>query len=153
MDLLWLLVVGVVLAVLVLWRRRAGWRAAWLRWERMPKELQTAHRVASEEVLRCERPIALSGAPDPVYPRADGALVLVETKRRQRAQVYDADLAQLSTYRLLLAGQKRFREQPVADYGYVRLATPDGIIYRRVSWWEEARVVELHRRYWALRVV
>ena len=90
----------------------------------MPEELRTAKLVASEQHYRCQKPVALSGTPDQVYRLLEGALVVVDTKRRPRARVYDADIAQLSIYRVLLAAQKAFRGQPLAAYGYVRLVTP-----------------------------
>lgn len=34
----------------------------------------------------------------------------------------------------------------------MRLVMPNGVVdYRRVDLWDTARVVALHRRYWALR--
>ena len=145
----WVLLLVVVAAVL--WRRRRGARAAWLRRERMPDDLQKARLIASEQKFRGRYPVALSGAPDQVYRIADGRVVLVETKRRARPQVYEADVAQLSIYRVLLAAQSAFRGRDIAGYGYLRLATPGGVVYRRVELWDAARVVALHRRYWALR--
>ena len=145
------LIVLVVVALIGERFRRTGRRAEWLRREGMPEELRTAKLVASEQHYRCQKPVALSGTPDQVYRLPEGALVLVDTKRRLRARVYDADIAQLSIYRVLLAAQKAFRGQPLAAYGYVRLVTPEGVVYRRVELWDTARVVALHRRYWALR--
>ncbi len=145
------LIVLVVVALIGERLRRTGRRAEWLRREGMPEELRTARLVASERYYRCQKPVALSGTPDQVYHLPEGALVVVDTKRRPRAQVYDADIAQLSIYRVLLAAQKAFRGQPLAAYGYVRLVTPEGVVYRRVELWDTARVVALHRRYWALR--
>lgn len=126
-------------------------RAAWLARERMPDELVSARLLASERHFRCERPVALAGAPDQIYGLADGRAVLVETKRRPRPEVHDADIAQLSAYRLLLAGQRAFRDGDLAGYGYLRLVTARGVVYRRVALWDAGRVVALHRRYWALR--
>ena len=140
-----------LVVALVLWRRRGGARAAWLARERMPDEIETARLLASERRFRCERPVALSGAPDQVYGLADGRAVLVETKRRPRPDVHDADVAQLSIYRVLLAGQRAFRDRDIAEYGYLRLVTARGVVYRRVELWDAGRVVALHRRYWALR--
>ena len=117
----------------------------------MPEELRAARLLASERRFRCERPVALSGAPDQVYRLADGRVVVVDTKRRPRAAVYEADVAQLSIYRVLLGAQKAYRDQEIAGYGYVRLATAEGVVYRRVELWDRDRVVALHRRYWALR--
>lgn len=139
------------LVAFVLGRRRGGARRAWLARERMPEELRAARLLASERRFRCERPVALSGAPDQVYRLADGRVVVVDTKRRPRAAVYEADVAQLSIYRVLLGAQKAYRDQEIAGYGYVRLATVEGVVYRRVELWDRDRVVALHRRYWALR--
>ena len=152
-------VLGMALAVIVLVAvaligarlRRPSRREAWLRQENMPEILRTAKLVASERFYRCEKPVALSGRPDQVYRLSNGTLVVVDTKRRQRSQVYDADVAQLSIYRVLLSAQKAFQRQPFAEYGYVRLVTPEGVQYQRVDLWDTAQVVDLHRRYWALR--
>lgn len=138
-----------VLAVL---SRRGGKRAAWLQREQMPEDLKTARLIASEKRFRCENPIALNGRPDQVYRLADGTIVIVDTKRRQRPAVYEADIAQASIYRLLLASQKQFRNQPFADYGYIRLVGPyKAVSYQRITLWPAEQVVALHRRYWALR--
>lgn len=148
-----LMALGLVLLVLAsaIFKRRPGKRAAWLQREAMPQELQTARLIASEKHFRCEHPVALSGTPDQVYQLADGCVVLVDTKRRQRPAVYDADIAQLSIYRVLLAHQKRFGLHPFADWGYIRLASPSGVTYKRVQLWTTDQVIDLHRRYWQLR--
>ena len=152
-------VLGMALAVIVLVAvaligarlNRPSRREAWLRQENMPEVLQSAKLVASERFYRCEKPVALSGRPDQVYRLSNGTLVVVDTKRRQRARVYDADVAQLSIYRVLLSAQKAFQRQPFAEYGYVRLVTAEGVQYQRVDLWDTAQIVNLHRHYWALR--
>ncbi|CDI04321.1 conserved hypothetical protein [Candidatus Competibacter denitrificans Run_A_D11] len=147
----WLIVALVIGFALVLLSRRRGKRAAWLQREHMPDVLKTATLIASERLFRCEHPVALSGTPDQVYRLRTGSLVVVDTKRRRRVAVYDADIAQVSTYRVLLQSQSRFRHQSFAEYGYLRLVTPAGVRYERVSLWTPEQVIQLHRRYWTLR--
>ena len=145
------LILLVVIALIGERLRRASRRTEWLRRENRPEEPRTAKRVASERHDRGQGPIVLSGTPDPVYRLPEGALVVVDTKRRQQPRLYDADIAPLSIHRVRLAARKAFRGQAIAEYGYPRLVTPDGLVYQRVALWDAARVVALHRRYWALR--
>ncbi len=73
-------------------------------------------------------------------------------KAARLRRVADLSLVFRAAYRVLLAAQKALRGQPLAEYGYVRLVMPNGVVdYRRVDLWDTARVVALHRRYWALR--
>ncbi|MBE2295880.1 MAG: hypothetical protein IAF00_13065 [Phycisphaerales bacterium] len=124
---------GIALAVIVLVAvaligarlRRPSRREAWLRQENMPEDLRSAKLVASERSYRCEKPVALSGRPDQVYRLSDGMLVVVDTKRRQRSQVYAADIAQLSIYRVLLSAQKAFQPQTFAEHSRRRAVPAD----------------------------
>lgn len=147
----WLIVALVIGFAAVLLSRRGGKRAAWLQREHMPDVLKTATLVASERLFRCKHPVALSGTPDQVYRLQNGSLVIVDTKRRRRATVFDADIAQVSLYRVLLQNQSRFRQQSFAEYGYLRLVTSAGVHYEQIPLWTPEQVVQLHRRYWSLR--
>jgi hypothetical protein len=93
--------------------------------ERLPSVLQQSTLFLSEEVLKIEVPVYLTGVPDQVWLLGNGKLVITDTKTHSKTT--DDDIEQISMYRILVE-QATGRE--VADYGFVRLA-PKG---KPVQW-------------------
>src|SRR3989344_4550472 len=122
---------------------RRKWRARWEQKENLPTELRGAGLWASEKTFHCRRPISLTGRVDQVYRVNRNMLIPVDTKKRARAAVYESDRLQLSQYALLI------RRRPwgwlsglkMANHGYVRLVTHEGVHYRKVDLMSEKEVV------------
>lgn len=113
----------------------------------MPSELSTARLVLSEHLLRCEAPDYLVTKVDQVFLTATGVLVPLETKTRNRPVVYRSDEVQLGVTAVVLASASHaFDRHPVASHGYVRLVTPDGTTYRRVTLPTQSEILDLARR-------
>lgn len=113
----------------------------------MPDELATAKLVLSEQRYRCERPDYLVTRLDQAFLTTDGYLVPLETKTRPRPTVYESDRVQLGVTAVVLANAAHpYRHHPVATHGYVRLVTPDGVTYRRVSLPDTEEVLRLAAR-------
>lgn len=93
--------------------------------ERMPKELQSARLALSESYISTDAPRKMHGALDQLYRLTEGVHVLVDTKTRHQQRVYRKDIVQLSVYSIIL----RRNGYKVADYGYVRAVSPEGINY------------------------
>lgn len=113
-----------------------------------PQDLARAVLMMSEKELAIDRPMRLVGKPDEVYLHPDGYLVPVETKTRDRARIHTDDRIQLSVYAVLLryaryAGLPARPGRAVADYGYVRLVTPRGTLWKATSLLSEADVTRL----------
>jgi RecB family exonuclease len=129
-------------------------RARHVKNENLPEELKGSRLWASEQDFSCWRPVRLTGRVDKVYKRPDGEFVLVETKRRKYARVYESDRLQLSIYRTLLRHGVRdgwLRRPTVAMRGYVRVVKRDGdVSYMPVQLLDDVDVVQAHHRYWDL---
>lgn len=144
----------VVAAVIVaIWQIRRSLRRG--RREDYPAQLAGAKLVMSEQDILTDAPVPLAGRPDEVYRHRDGYLVPVETKTRKHVKVHREDLIQLSVYRVLLrhSDHNALPGRPgraVADYGFVRIATPSGVRWRAVALMTEAQVVQLYERRIAL---
>lgn len=123
--------------------------ARWHEQENMPRELRWASLFASEQAINCETPVPLNGIPDQIYQTLFGQLVVVDNKTRNREVVYDSDILQLSTYRLILKNttQTEFAGHRIRSHGYVRLSTPEKIHYERIVLLEDDEVIGYYRRY------
>ena len=149
------LVAGLLLLVglgIIVWWSSANHRHKrdkFFRDEHMPTELQSASLVLSEERMRCDYPVPLSGQVDQVYRTTSGDLILVDTKTRKKPTVYESDRMQLSSYKVLLnhGDHPVARGVPVRGYGYIRFLIAGRPRYVRVGLASEAQVVALHDRY------
>ena len=72
--------------------------------------------------------------------------MLVDSKTRDKHQVFLKDIVQVSVYRVILTriGMK------MADYAYFRVVTPDGVQYIKRNLLNEAQVIEDFDRAQAL---
>lgn len=112
----------------------------------LPSALRHHTVWARERPFACRSPIALNGRIDECFVDRDGVLTVSDTKLRQRPEVYESDVLQLSAYRLLLEAGPRRAVSPV---GYVRLITPKGNRYAPVRLLPAADVLaaaDLHAR-------
>lgn len=145
LSLLLLLLLGLLLLYIIIKVAREHRRLAS---NDYPPNLARAMLVISEKELAIDRPMRLVGKPDEVYMHPDGYLVPVETKTRDRARIHTADRIQLSVYAVLLR-YARYARLPggpgraVADYGYVRLVTPKGTLWKVTSLLSETDVARL----------
>ncbi|MHB8699246.1 MAG: PD-(D/E)XK nuclease family protein [Sulfuricaulis sp.] len=128
---------------------RRGWRASWEKKENLPTELRGSRLWASEKSFHIRRPIPLTGRVDQVYRINRNTLVVIDTKSRSKAVVYESDRAQISEYAMMI------RHRPwgwlsglqVAKHGYVRLVTHEGVYYRKIDLLSEKELIGLYRRY------
>lgn len=122
-------------------------RQEWERRERRPATLRQGRLLMSEREIRSRHPVPLVGRPDQVYRLSDGALCVVDTKRRNTARVYAADVLQLSVYGVILRGLRH----RVSDVGFVRVVTPLRIEYVPVTLYTTEAVVDVWHRWTVLR--
>jgi hypothetical protein len=150
------LVTWLVLLVLIIVISYAFWRQSklhqlgqWSAQENMPWELRRAALFASEQPLQCETPVPLSGIPDQIYRTLFGRLILVDSKTRSRAVVYEADIVQLSVYRMIIenTSQAPFAGRRVKTHAYIRLSTPEEVCYQRVSLLDNTVIIDHYQRY------
>ena len=122
-------------------------RQEWERRERRPMALRQGRLFMSEREIRSRHPVPLVGRPDQVYRLSDGTLCVVDTKRRNTARVYAADVLQLSVYGVIL----RALHHRVSDAAFVRVVTPQGIEYVPVTLYTTEAVVNVWHRLMGLR--
>jgi ATP-dependent exoDNAse (exonuclease V) beta subunit len=126
----------------------------WWQNESMPRVLRNARIFLNEEEISTSRPVPLHGRVDQVFQTDDHTLILVDTKTRRFNRVYKSDIIQLSVYRTIL--KNRYRSQyPVSNQAYVRVVVQSGnqkkVYYRQVTLLTEDEVVDLWRRYTAIK--
>lgn len=118
--------------------RRREKRRKFILKERMPAELSEGQLIRSEHYIRTEVPRKMHGTLDQLYRVLSGLHVLVDSKTRDKHQVFMKDIVQVSVYRVILirTGVR------MADYAYFRVVTPDGIEYHKRTLLDEAQVIE-----------
>lgn len=118
--------------------RRREKRRKFILKERMPAELSEGQLIRSEHYIRTEVPRKMHGTLDQLYRVLSGLHVLVDSKTRDKHQVFMKDIVQVSVYRIILirTGVR------MADYAYFRVVTPDGIEYHKRTLLDEAQVIE-----------
>lgn len=126
--------------------RRREKRRKFILKERMPRELSDAQLIRSEYYIRTEVPRKMHGTLDQLYKMVSGLYVLVDSKTRDKHQVYNKDIVQVSVYRIILShiGLK------MADYAYFRVVTPAGVEYIKRNLLTETQVIEEFDRTQAL---
>lgn len=126
--------------------RRREQRRKFILKERMPTELSDGQLIRSEYYIRTEVPRKMHGTLDQLYRVMSGLHVLVDSKTRDKHQVFLKDIVQVSVYRVILTriGMK------MADYAYFRVVTPDGVQYIKRNLLNEAQVIEEFDRTQAL---
>jgi len=139
--------VTIAIAVLLLaaawyvwYRTKVTGKAQWEAQEQRPQILRQSKLRFSEQRMRCNRPVPLSGRIDQAYELPDHSLVLVDTKTRQWAKVYFSDTIQLSVYAVILRAQG-WTVQPTA---YVRHVWNGRVQYLRVSLLPTEAIVEMY---------
>ena len=112
----------------------------------MPTELSDGQLIRSEYYIRTEVPRKMHGTLDQLYRVMSGLHVLVDSKTRDKHQVFLKDIVQVSVYRVILTriGMK------MADYAYFRVVTPDGVQYIKRNLLNETQVIEEFDRTQAL---
>lgn len=84
----------------------------------------------------------MHGTLDQLYRLTSGLHVLVDSKTRDKHQVYRKDIVQISIYRVILAR----KGLDMADYAFFRVVTPDGVEYiKRNLLTEEEAINEFDR--------
>ncbi|MDX1750988.1 MAG: hypothetical protein R3271_11770 [Methylophaga sp.] len=118
--------------------RRREKRRKFILKERMPAELSEGQLIRSEHYIRTEVPRKMHGTLDQLYRVLSGLHVLVDSKTRDKHQVFMKDIVQVSVYRIILirTGVR------MADYAYFRVVTPDGIEYHKRTLLDEAQVID-----------
>ncbi|MCB2425743.1 hypothetical protein [Methylophaga pinxianii] len=118
--------------------RRREKRRKFILKERMPAELSEGQLIRSEHYIRTEVPRKMHGTLDQLYRVLSGLHVLVDSKTRDKHQVFMKDIVQVSVYRVILirTGVR------MADYAYFRVVTPDGIEYHKRTLLDEAQVID-----------
>lgn len=126
--------------------RRREQRRKFILKERMPTELADGQLIRSEHYIRTEVPRKMHGTLDQLYRVLSGLHVLVDSKTRDKHQVFLKDIVQVSVYRVILSriGLK------MADYAYFRVVTPEGVEYLKRKLLDEAQVIEEFDRAHAL---
>lgn len=96
----------------------------------LPDELKNATIWMKEKGFEISGDIPLIGKMDEAFLLPSGMIVLSDTKSRKRKVVYESDILQVSGYKVLVEDATG---KSVADYGFVRLLTPEGNAYFRVK--------------------
>ncbi len=92
----------------------------------LPKELLNATLIREEMPLKAFMwGRTIIGRLDELYQLPDGDCVILDTKVRERNQIYRSDIAEISLYRILLL-ENDFRMKP---YGYIRIVNSQGEEY------------------------
>ena len=94
----------------------------------LPAELRDAQLVWSERAFRSQEPVLMAARIDRVYRLPDGALVLIEFKRRAQRRVRLSDVVELSVQRYVL----QHAGHVVSQHAYVVVILPDGTRGRAV---------------------
>ena len=135
----------VVLLILSLYgidARRREKRRRFILKENMPRELSQARLIHSEHYISTLLPRRMHGTLDQLYRLTSGLHVLVDSKTRDKHQVYRKDIVQISIYRVILARNGL----DMADYAFFRVVTPDGVEYiKRNLLTEEEAINEFDR--------
>ncbi|XER07559.1 hypothetical protein SRRS_31520 [Sporomusa rhizae] len=92
-----------------------------------------------EPYVKIDNPIPLCGAPDVVWINKQETLIVADYKNR--FNVYDSDIIQLSVYRLLLEKTQRNK---VARYGFIHLKNGKRV---KVDLLSNDEVIKLYHRY------
>jgi len=119
---------------------------AFFKQDNTPLEIQQSSLYGSEQHISCTCPIPLNGTYDQLYERLDNALIVADTKTRNKPQVFHSDVIQLSAYKVILENSKEFKGKQVLDYGYMRLVCKGVTHYKKVDLMREDQVVELYQR-------
>lgn len=156
--LLALLVAPLLIARADLWRKamrpviteQVARRILWWRKEGMPLELRNSTLFLNEAEISTREPVPLHGRTDQVFLTDKGKLVPVDTKTRDRFQVYESDIIQLSVYAVILCRRYTGTYQ-VSRTGYVRVVVLKSgrelVRYLRVTLLPERKVVAMYRRH------
>lgn len=114
--------------------------------EGMPGEIVSSSLLASEKSLSISTPIKIHGTPDQVYLTEDKKVIVVDTKNRNNGRIYDKDILQLSLYSLMLK-KKYTRYEMESNYAYMRLVSNNTVKYKKVSLYDEEKLITLYNHY------
>lgn len=112
--------------------------------EDMPKSLEDAEVVLSEQDIYTRYPVPMHGRVDQLYETVNG-FVLVDTKRSyQFREVTESDIIQLSVYRTILLN----KGYAVSREAYIRNVTNGRRIrYISIELYSSKYVVDLYQKY------
>ena len=82
--------------------------------------------VGSEVRLSFRSDISVAGRVDQLWTVPNAGYLLVDTKNRSRAAVYESDRLQLSIYAWLLRRSERYGDKAVIETGFVRIPVGNG---------------------------
>jgi|GEM_PF-6522812 len=117
----------------------------------LPKDLCRGSLYMCERLLTIFQPVRLCGKVDEVWERADGVLVPVDTKVRQKFITNLSDRYQLTGYALLLKHHPETRKKKIANYGYVRIPSNAGDVYLKAQLLKEHHYMNIYGRYALLK--
>ena len=140
------LVILLILSLYGIGAQRREKRRRFILKEKMPRELSEARLIHSEHYIRTLLPRKMHGTLDQLYRLASGLHVLVDSKTRDKHQVYKKDIVQISIYKVILSRNG----MNVADYAYFRVVTPAGVEYIKQNLLTEEEVIKEYDRTEAL---
>lgn len=119
--------------------------------DELPGELKQAKLYCSERLLVINHPVDLFGRMDQIWQRANGQLVISDTKTRQVIRYYFSDRLQLTGYAFLLKYHPETKGHSIASYGYLRIPQGSKAVYIKVPLLSEQAYREHVKRYQALQ--
>lgn len=108
--------------------------------------LLSSELFLNETNIRITWPIALHGRVDQVFRLADGRLIVLDTKVRDRPRIFLSDLVQITVYAIIL----KYMGHPICPTGVIRIVCRDHVTYQPVSLLPESQVIQLYQRYIAI---
>lgn len=105
--------------------------------------LATAVLLLNETNIHTSVPVPLHGRVDQVFKLANGNLLILDTKVRDREKVYLSDRVQLTVYAIILTHMG----YSVSSEGIIRIVGRHSTAYKVIPLLPERSIVELYHRY------
>lgn len=118
--------------------------------DELPHQLSGALLYYNEHSLMIDAPVKLFGRPDQVWERADGMLVVTDTKKRKVLRYYKSDQIQLTGYAFLLKHHSATKGRKIAPYGFLRIPMEASAQFLKVPLLTEDEYRDLYKRRHAL---
>jgi hypothetical protein len=115
----------------------------------LPGELKGARLVLCEpkDNLYVTAPFNMHGKPDEVYG-VGNRLVVLDTKERNFAKVYDDDVVKLSMYASILRNHKDYRQYVSSTHAYLRIVNRQSrkVSFAKVDLLNDAQLLRLKQK-------
>ena len=121
------ILIGAIVVVVIIVLQQFSTRLSYQ--DRMPLDRAFKEHgvlVGSEVRLSIRSDISVAGRVDQLWTIPNAGYLLVDTKNRSRAAVYDSDRLQLSIYAWLLRRSKRYGDKAIIETGFVRIPEANG---------------------------